>query len=185
MSELKVTTAGARCATETNLRAGATRFTAARLMVTGSLCWRRRAPCGTFLTSISRPSTTTSLVLTGNSFSRQVSVFTPRVLDVSLQQSGFFPRVSVFILHSTLGAHTFFEQLVTLALRRLLPDVLGLRVGSLENRFVRFRTVEQQLSRLRARRALQIHPAASNVVAYRSRAALRWLLHGFLLEPKW
>ena len=110
----------------------------------------------------------------------QAPVFPPQVLDASPHQLGFFPQESVllpqipvFIPHSTLRARAFFEQPVALARRRPLPE---------EDRFVRLWIEEQQLSRLRATRALQIQPTASNVVAYRSRAALRRLLHGLLLE---
>ena len=119
----------------------------------------------------------------GEPFS-QVSVVPPQPV-LFPQVSVFPPQVSAFSLHSRPVGRASFEQLMAdLAARKLLPEVLVLRVGRPEDRLVRFRRAEQQLSRLRAMRALHIQPTASRVVVYRSRAALRCLLHGFLPEPE-
>jgi len=114
-----------------------------------------------------------------------VSVVPPQQFFFSQHTVVFPPQVPVLSLHSTPQAHAFSEQLLDVASRRLrrLPEVLALSVAYLGVCFFRFR-LEQQLSRLRAMRALQIHPITSKVVAYRSCAALRCFLHGFLPGPK-
>lgn len=81
----------------------------------------------------------------------------------------FFPCVSAFILRLLQALASLAEQHPDVEARRLLEEVLVRGVADLSDRFV---WGEQHVSRFRARRALQMQPTASNVAAYRSRAAL-------------
>jgi len=81
----------------------------------------------------------------------------------------FFPHVFAFFFRLLQLPRSLAEQHPDVKDRRLVEDVLARGVADLNDRFV---CGEQQVSRFRARRALQMQPTASNVAAYRSRAAL-------------
>lgn len=80
-----------------------------------------------------------------------------------------FPQVSAFFLRLLQVPVSLAEQHPDVEARILAEEVLVRGVADLNDRIV---WGEQQVSRFRARRALQMQPTASNVAAYRSRAAL-------------
>jgi hypothetical protein len=152
----------------------------------------KKAARWNFLAGIIRSSTTISLVLKDTRFlpasltlypigircfSTTIRLLPTRI-RVATTSIGLYPEFnagSPCILWATIGFGA-----ANAATRSL---------GSESSMFRRaFRSIsgrgEQQLSRLRAIRVLQIQPTASNIVTYRSRVALRYLLHGFLPEPE-